>query len=176
MFSTKWCQIERYHDSLQNEGSTTWNGEVVGKKRIMNYSQKLWPGTANWLVYYSMCQNKAHFLPQRSIKQKCASVSWNLAVTSWNVLSQGIGAHILFPSWSSFWVLKNKFLWFSHSIGRQDHISNHRGRHLLPKNWGLILKAYSLISYRGRSQKFQNLNFLHLFVAFLQKIHFPKGI
>ena len=24
--------------------------------------------------------------------------------------------------------------------GRQDHISNHRGRHLLPKNWGLILK------------------------------------
>ena len=38
------------------------------------------------------------------------------------------------------------------------------------------LKAYSLISYRGRSQKFQNLNFLHLFVAFLQKIHFPKGI
>ena len=32
------------------------NGEVVGKKRIMNYSQKLWPGTANWLVYYSMCQ------------------------------------------------------------------------------------------------------------------------
>ena len=32
------------------------NGEVVGKKRIMNYSQKMWPGTANWLVYYSMCQ------------------------------------------------------------------------------------------------------------------------
>ena len=23
---------------------------------------------------------------------------------------------------------------------RQDHISNHRGRHLLPKNWGLMLK------------------------------------
>ena len=23
---------------------------------------------------------------------------------------------------------------------KQDHISNHRGRHLLPKNWGLILK------------------------------------
>ena len=41
---------------------------------------------------------------------------------------------------------------------------------------GVVLKAYSLISYRGRSQKFQNLNFLHLFVAFLQKIHFPKGI
>ena len=38
------------------------------------------------------------------------------------------------------------------------------------------LKAYSLISYRGRSQKFQNLNFLHLFVAFLQEGHFPKGI
>ena len=32
------------------------NGEVVGKKRIMNYSQKLWPGTVNWLVYYTMCQ------------------------------------------------------------------------------------------------------------------------
>ena len=38
------------------------------------------------------------------------------------------------------------------------------------------LKAYSLISYRGRSQKFQNLNFLHLFVAFLQEGHFTKGI
>ena len=32
---------------------------------------------------------------------------------SWNVLSQGIQTHILFPSWSNFWVL-NKFLWFSH--------------------------------------------------------------
>ena len=38
------------------------------------------------------------------------------------------------------------------------------------------LKAYSLISYRGRSQKFENWNFLHLFVAFLPKVHFPKGI
>ena len=39
------------------------------------------------------------------------------------------------------------------------------------------LKAYSLISnIRVRSQKFQNLNFLHLFVAFFQKIYFPKGI
>ena len=38
------------------------------------------------------------------------------------------------------------------------------------------LKAYSLISYRGRSQKIQTLNFLHLFVAFLQEGHFPKGI
>ena len=26
------------------------NGEVVGKKRFMNYSQKLWPGTANSLA------------------------------------------------------------------------------------------------------------------------------
>ena len=42
--------------------------------------------------------------------------------------------------------------------------------------WSPSLKAYSLISYRGRSQKFQNLNFLHLFVAFLQEGNFPKGI
>ena len=42
------------------------NGEVVGKKRIMNYSQKLWPGTANWLVYYSMV-SRSIFSPQRSI-------------------------------------------------------------------------------------------------------------
>ena len=27
-----------------------------------------------------------------------------------------------------------------YTTARQDHISNHRGRHLLPKNWGLILK------------------------------------
>ena len=29
------------------------------------------------------------------------------------------------------------------------------------------LKAYSLMSNRGRSQNFQNLNFLHIFVALL---------
>ena len=40
----------------------------------------------------------------------------------------------------------------------------------------ILIKAYSLISYRGGSQKCQNLNFLHLFVAFLQEGHFPKGI
>ena len=38
------------------------------------------------------------------------------------------------------------------------------------------LKSYSQISYRGCSQKFQNLNFLHLFVALLQEAHFSKGI
>ena len=38
------------------------------------------------------------------------------------------------------------------------------------------LKAYSQISYRGHSQKIQNLNFLHLFVALLQEAHFLKGI
>ena len=38
------------------------------------------------------------------------------------------------------------------------------------------LKAYSQFSYRGRSQKFQNLKFLHLLVALLQEAHFPKGI
>ena len=40
----------------------------------------------------------------------------------------------------------------------------------------LLKGIYSLIPYRGCSQKFQNLNFLHLFVAFLQEGHFPKGI
>ena len=89
------------------------NSEVMGKKRIMNYSQKLWPGTANWLVYYSIWQGP-FFRHKWAFKKNCASVSWNLAVTSWNVLSQGIQTHILFPSWSSFWVLKNKILWFSH--------------------------------------------------------------
>ena len=39
-----------------------------------------------------------------------------------------------------------------------------------------MLKAYSQISNRGRSQKIQHLNFLHIFVTFLQKIHFPKEI
>ena len=39
-----------------------------------------------------------------------------------------------------------------------------------------MLKAYSQISYRGRSQKFYNVKFLHLFVALLQEAHFPKGI
>ena len=38
------------------------------------------------------------------------------------------------------------------------------------------LQAYSLISNRGRSQNFQNLNFLHVFVALLLKAHLPKGI
>ena len=40
----------------------------------------------------------------------------------------------------------------------------------------LNLKAYSLISNRGHSKNFQNLNFLHLFVAVFQKLCFPKGI
>ena len=38
------------------------------------------------------------------------------------------------------------------------------------------LKAYSQISDRGRSQNCQNLNFLHMFIAFALKTHFPKGI
>ena len=38
------------------------------------------------------------------------------------------------------------------------------------------LKAYSQISYWGRSQKIQNLIFLHLIVALLQEAHFPKGM
>ena len=32
------------------------------------------------------------------------------------------------------------------------------------------------MSNRGRSQNFQNLNFLHIFVALLEEEHFPKGI
>ena len=40
----------------------------------------------------------------------------------------------------------------------------------------MYLKAYSQISSRGRSQKFQNLNFLHLFITLPLKTHFPKGI
>ena len=38
------------------------------------------------------------------------------------------------------------------------------------------LKAYSQISNRGRSQKFQNLNFLYLFITLPLKTHSPKGI
>ena len=39
-----------------------------------------------------------------------------------------------------------------------------------------MLKAYSPMSNRGRSQNFQNLNFLHIFVGLLYEVHFPKGI
>ena len=38
------------------------------------------------------------------------------------------------------------------------------------------LKAYTLMSNRGRSQNFKNLNFLHIFLALLKEAHFPKGI
>ena len=38
------------------------------------------------------------------------------------------------------------------------------------------LKAYSLMLDRGRSQNFQNLNFLHIFVDLLQEAPFLKGI
>ena len=38
------------------------------------------------------------------------------------------------------------------------------------------LKAYSLISYRGHSENFQNLSFLHLRIALLLEAQFPKGI
>ena len=36
-----------------------------------------------------------------------------------------------------------------------------------------LVKAYSLVSNRGRSQNCQNLNFLHIFVARLQEAHLP---
>ena len=39
---------------------------------------------------------------------------FGLHASQYETAGIGIGAHILFPSWSSFWVLKNKFLWFSH--------------------------------------------------------------
>ena len=38
------------------------------------------------------------------------------------------------------------------------------------------LKAYSLMLNRGRSQNFQNLIFLHIFVALLLEAHIPKGV
>ena len=38
----------------------------------------------------------------------------------------------------------------------------------------IILKAYSLISYRGRSQKFQNLNFLQKICSFPPRRTFPQ--
>ena len=38
------------------------------------------------------------------------------------------------------------------------------------------LKANSQLSYRGHSQRFQNLNFSHLFVSLRKETHFPKGI
>ena len=55
---------------------------------------------------------------------------------------------ILFqPTWDrpNHWTFSRVNLKLTCSINgfayvRQDHISNHRGRHLLPKNWGLILK------------------------------------
>ena len=40
----------------------------------------------------------------------------------------------------------------------------------------LIKGIYSLTSFRGCSPNFQKLNFLHLFVALLYEVHFPKGI
>ena len=33
-----------------------------------------------------------------------------------------------------------------------------------------------MMSNRGRSQNFQNLNFLHIFVALFREAHFSKGI
>ena len=101
---------------LQNEGSTTWSGEKTVKLWVKNESWAI-PRNCDLALPIDLCTIlcvNAHFFTTKEHLQKCASVSWNLAVTSWNVLSQGIGAHILFPSWSSFWVLKNKFLWFSH--------------------------------------------------------------
>ena len=43
-------------------------------------------------------------------------------------------------------------------------------------NFIYLLKAYSQISDRWRSQKFKNFNFLHLFKALPLETHFPKGI
>ena len=123
VFSTRWCQIERYCDSLQNEGSTTWNGEVAGKKWIMNCSQKLWPGTANWLVYNSMCI-KAHFFHHKGAFNKNVLLS---LLEIWLLLAEMYCPKVYRPTFyshheKSFWVLKNKFLWFSH---RNTQLSLH---------------------------------------------------
>ena len=40
----------------------------------------------------------------------------------------------------------------------------------------IVLQAYFHILCRGHSQIFQNLTFLHLFVALLQEAHFAEGI
>ena len=40
----------------------------------------------------------------------------------------------------------------------------------------ISVKAYSQISDRGHSQKFEKLNILHLFIALQLEMHFPKRI
>ena len=40
----------------------------------------------------------------------------------------------------------------------------------------LTLKAYSLMLNRGRSQNFENLNFLNISVALLKEAPFPKEL
>ena len=42
--------------------------------------------------------------------------------------------------------------------------------------WIAALKAYSLMSNRGRSKHFQNLNFVHISVGLLYEAQFPKRI
>ena len=74
----------------------------------------------------------------------------------------------------SFWIFLLHCVDDVYSVtgnGKLTHVSLLGEGHL---NYSTFLKAYSQISYRGRSQKFQNLNLLHLFVAFLPKVHFPN--
>ena len=101
---------------LQNEGSTTWNGEETVKLWVKHESWTI-PRNCDLALPIDLCTIlcvKAHFFTTKERLTKMRFCFLKFGYTSWNVLSQGIGAHILFPSWSSFWVLKNKFLWFSH--------------------------------------------------------------
>ena len=62
-FQQNWCQIERYCDSLQNEGSTTWNGEETVKLWVKNESCTI-PRNCDLALPIDLCTIlcvKAHF-------------------------------------------------------------------------------------------------------------------
>ena len=74
VFSTKWCQIERYCDSLQNEGSTTWNGEETEKLWVKNESWTI-PRNCDLAVPIDLCTFlcvKAHFFHHKGAFNKNA--------------------------------------------------------------------------------------------------------
>ena len=72
MFSTRWCQIERYCDSLQNEGSTTWNGEET---------VKLWVKNGSWTILSVSVMSQIGILtPDWSVAAvPCYSPDWKIA-------------------------------------------------------------------------------------------------
>ena len=94
------------------------------------------------------------------ISQLWTSFYWTPLYTCWSSPKTARNVLIFLPTESSF----SSFCSFTSPICEKKTILH------------IFLKVYSLMSNWGRSQNFQTLNFLHIFVALWEKHTFSKEL